>query len=51
VVLSSFGTVRRLWYVGRVVASPSLLKSRIGKEATMMETGSILVVMLGSGEG
>ena len=35
-----------------MVASPMMLSSGMGNEATMVETGSILVVMLGSmGDG
>ena len=45
-VLSSFCACRRVWYVGLLERSAMMLNSGIGKESTMVETGSILVVML-----
>ena len=45
-VFSSVCASNRVWYVGLLERSPMMLNSGIGKESTMVETGSILVVML-----
>ena len=45
-VFNSVCACSMVWYVGLLERSPMVLSSGIGNESTMVETGSILVVML-----